>query len=63
MYEFLIIACLSGQPATCDEFQIPFERPAGIMVCLREAQFRLAEWTVTMPGWDIKKWTCGLPRA
>lgn len=63
MYELLIIACLAGQPAQCDEFQIPFERPTGIMLCLREAQLRLAQWTETMPDWDVKKWTCGLPKA
>lgn len=63
MYELLIIACLVGQPEKCDEFQIPFERPTGMMGCLRDAQLRLAQWTETRPGWKIKKWTCGLPRA
>jgi hypothetical protein len=62
MYELLIIACLAGQPAECDEFQIPFERATAVTVCLRQAQLRLAQWTETMPGWDIKKWTCGLPK-
>ncbi|MGI9433860.1 MAG: hypothetical protein ACR2Q4_03370 [Geminicoccaceae bacterium] len=59
----LIIACLAGQPTKCDAFQIPFERPTGIMVCMRDAQFRLAEWSRSKPDWKIKKWTCGLPKA
>ncbi len=61
MYELLIIACLASQPTTCDEFHIPFERPTGMRMCMHHAQFRLAEWVHAMPGWDVKKWSCGLP--
>ncbi|MGH1483829.1 MAG: hypothetical protein ACRBM6_34955 [Geminicoccales bacterium] len=63
MYELLIVACLVGQPKSCDEFHIPFERPTGIMMCLRDAQFRLSQWTATRPEWMVKKWSCGLPKA
>jgi hypothetical protein len=63
MYELLIIACLAGQPQHCDEFHIPFERSTGMVMCMNEAQFHLSRWTLAMPGWAIKKWTCGLPRA
>jgi hypothetical protein len=62
VYELLIIACLAGQPATCDAFQVQFGRPTGMRACIYEAQFRLIAWRETMPGWEIKRWTCGLPK-
>ena len=62
MYELLIIACLAGQPTKCEEFHVPFEGGTGIRMCMYQAQFRLATWMTTMPGWDVKKWTCGLPK-
>jgi hypothetical protein len=63
MYELMIIACLLGQPATCEAFHLPFEAPAGIRTCMYLAQFRLLEWKVAMPEWAVKRWTCGLPAA
>jgi len=62
MYELLIIACLAGQPAKCEEFNVQFEEPTGMRMCMHHAQFRLLEWVSAMPGWDVKKWTCGLPK-
>lgn len=62
MYELLIVACLVGQPTQCETFHIPFDTPSGIRQCMHDAQFRLAEWKVTMPEWKVKKWTCGLPK-
>jgi hypothetical protein len=62
MYELLIIACLASQPANCEEFHIPFERSVGMRMCMHRAQFRLATWINGMPGWHVKKWTCGLPK-
>ncbi|MDH3661076.1 MAG: hypothetical protein OEU92_13810 [Alphaproteobacteria bacterium] len=62
MYELLIIACLANQPAKCEEFHLPFEAPTAIRVCMYRAQFRMATWVHGMPGWNIKKWTCGLPK-
>lgn len=62
MYELLIIACLSGQPAKCEEFNVPFEAPTGIRTCMVQAQFRLTEWVRDMPDWNVKRWSCGLPK-
>jgi len=62
MYELLIIACLIGQPSQCEDFHVPFAAPTGMRMCMRDAQFRLAEWKIAMPDWDVKKWTCGLPK-
>ena len=62
MYELLIIACLAGQPAKCETFHIPFAEPTGIRMCMYRAQFRMAEWVSTMPEWNVKKWSCGLPK-
>ena len=62
MYELLILACLAGQPAKCEEFNIPFEAPTGMRVCMMHAQFRLAEWVASRPDWKVKRWTCGLTK-
>jgi hypothetical protein len=63
MYELLVVACLIVQPTRCEEFPIPFFDAMGLMACMHEGQLHLAEWVAEHPGWRVRRWTCGLPRA
>jgi hypothetical protein len=61
MYELVVIACLIGHPADCEEFYVPFQRPMGFVQCIYQAQLRLASWAAERPDWTIRRWTCALP--
>ena len=63
MYELVVIACLLGAPASCEEVHLPFQRPMGARECMHEAQFRLVEWVQTRPDWVVRRWRCELPGA
>jgi len=57
------VACLIAQPAKCEEFLVPFQRPMNATECMRESQFRLVEWLAEHAGWEIRKWSCSIPGA
>ena len=63
MYELVVIACLMAQPGRCEEFHLPFQQPMGAVQCMVEAQFHLVRWVQEWPGWKVRRWRCGLPRA
>jgi hypothetical protein len=63
MYELIVIACLLSQPAKCEEFYIPFQEATSAMRCMYDAEFQLVHWAEERPGWQIRRWTCGPPRA
>jgi hypothetical protein len=63
MYELVVVACLLGQPAHCEEFYLAFQQPMGIMQCMYEAQFRLVRWLEERPEWAVRRWRCSLPGA
>lgn len=63
MYELIVVACLIAQPARCEEFALPFQQPMGIMECMRDSQFHLAEWLAEHSDWVVRKWSCAIPRA
>jgi hypothetical protein len=35
----------------------------GAVQCMVEAQFHLVKWVQEWPGWKVRRWRCGLPRA
>lgn len=63
MLELIVVACLIAQPAKCETFHLPFEEPMGGHQCVFRAQLRLVQWLERRPDWQIRRWTCGLPRA
>lgn len=63
MYELVLIACLLGQPARCEEVHLPFLEPMEARSCMYKAQFRMVEWMRTHSGWAVKRWRCELPPA
>jgi acyl-ACP thioesterase len=63
MVELIVLACLLSNPQHCEEFQIPFLQPMQVTQCVYQGQLRTMQWATQHPGWVIKRWSCGLPRA
>ncbi len=63
MYELIVIACLLNQPAKCEEFELPFQQATDALHCAQEAEFQLVRFAAERPEWEIRRWSCGLPKA
>jgi hypothetical protein len=63
MYELIVIACLVSQPVKCEEFYIPFQQATDALHCAQDAEFQLVQWAAERPEWQIRRWTCGTPKA
>jgi hypothetical protein len=57
MVELLFLACLSSEPANCQEQSLLYD---GItpMTCMMGAQPALAEWIGDHPQFRIARWSC-----
>jgi hypothetical protein len=42
---------------------VPFQQATGARQCAREAEFQLGRWAAERPEWQIRRWTCGVPKA
>ncbi len=62
MYELIVIACLLNQPAKCEEFHLPFQQAVDARHCTEDAQLQLVQWAAERPEWQIRRWTCALPK-
>lgn len=61
MMELLFIACLVGQPDSCEEKSLQFVDIPSHMACMMGAQPQLARWVQDHPEWRIAQWTCRIP--
>ncbi len=61
MIELLFVACLRGEPATCENRTLQFA-DLSLMTCMMAAQPELARWQQEHPIWMIKHWTCAQQR-
>jgi hypothetical protein len=57
MVELLFVACLSTQPATCEERSMLYNDITP-MTCLMGAQPALADWVAGHPQYTISRWSC-----
>jgi hypothetical protein len=57
MIELVFVACLSAQPATCENRAMQFT-DVSVTTCTLGAQPQLAQWVNEHPGWLIRRWTC-----
>jgi hypothetical protein len=62
MIELVVLACLLREPGHCESHQLPME-PMGIVECMVTGQQHLASWLERHPGWRVRRWSCGFPRA
>ncbi len=63
----LLSICLLAQPDRCREERISLSyEAANPIVCLRNAQSRLATWQAEHPEWQVNRWRCavrgGMPK-
>jgi len=63
MVELVLLACLLKEPSRCEQHYVPTAETAGMMACVLNGQFQLVQWREQHPGWVIRRWTCGAPRA
>jgi hypothetical protein len=64
VFELVLIVCLSAQPDRCEEIYLREEAGAGSMMqCLFNGPKQAARWADEHPGYVVKKWRCGQPRA
>ncbi|WP_042249010.1 hypothetical protein [Paracoccus sp. PAMC 22219] len=58
MIELLFVACLSTQPATCQDRSMLFSDEIGLMACTMGAQAHLAQWAARHPHERVARWKC-----
>lgn len=63
MIELMLLVCLAGQPDKCEDIYLASDGPTDIMQCLYGGQQRAVQWAREHPGYVVKRWRCGQPRA
>ena len=63
MLELILIVCLSGEPERCETIYLRQDQPASMMQCLFNGAKQAAQWAEEHPGYRVKRWSCGQPRA
>lgn len=58
MLRVVFVVCLTNDPGTCREHEIPVYDPIPLMACMTGAMPELANWRATHPNWRIAKWRC-----
>ncbi len=62
MIELLLVACLLKDPGRCESRQLPTE-PMSLVECMVTGQHHLVRWAEQNPRWQVRRWSCGYPRA
>lgn len=63
MVELVLLACLLKEPSRCERHYLPVEETMGVAGCAVTGQFRVVQWSESHPGWRVRRWACGMPRA
>jgi acyl-ACP thioesterase len=63
MIELVLIVCLNAQPDKCETIYMRQDVPVSMMQCLFNGAKQAAAWAENHPGWIVKRWNCGAPRA
>lgn len=58
MLKLVFVACLAGQPGTCEEREIPIYENVSPIACMMGAAPTLAQWRATHPDWRVNRWRC-----
>jgi hypothetical protein len=57
------IVCLGNAADRCDTVYLRQDTPVSMMQCLFNGAKRAARWAEEHPGYVVKRWNCGYPRA
>lgn len=60
MLAIIFQACLAANPGTCENHQIPIMSGGNTYRCAMLAPAQFAGWAEKHPGWQIKRWRCGV---
>ena len=63
MLQLVLIVCLMAKPDRCEEVYLAMQAPGSMMQCMVDGQKQAAEWLEEHPGYVLKRWRCGEPRA
>jgi hypothetical protein len=59
MIELVIAACLAT--GECKDTHLTYDaQEVSLMTCMTAGQAEIARWQNTHPGWQVKKWHCGV---
>lgn len=59
MIELVIAACLGT--ADCRDFRLLYSAyDVSLMTCMIAGQPEVARWSSEHPGWEIRRWHCGM---
>lgn len=61
--ELVLIVCLSSAPERCEQIYLRQDMPVSMMQCLFNGAKQAARWAEEHPGYVVKRWSCGHPRA
>ncbi|MBU3028537.1 hypothetical protein [Paracoccus marinaquae] len=57
MIEFVLIACLAGDPGDC-RTEERLLTDLSLLQCMTSAQFLVADWANTHPDWIVQRHFC-----
>ncbi len=64
MWEILLVVCMLSDPSKCHEERPPFQpEMMSQMSCVMQGQMVMVEWAQLHPGYSVRKWSCGAPKA
>lgn len=63
LLELVLIVCLSAEPDRCQTIYLREGGPGSMMQCLFNGAKQAAKWAEEHPGYVVRRWTCGQPRA
>ena len=63
LVELVILACLLDTPARCETFRLPFQDGMRMAQCAWQSQFAAPRWAGEHPAWQVRKFSCEVPRA
>lgn len=60
MFELIISVCLLNSPDQCKNVHLTYMGELNTPYqCMMIGQPEMAKWSVSNPGWSIRKWRCG----
>ena len=57
-FDVVLAVCMLSDPSQCREQRIQYESYGSLQECVFEAQFYIAQWQASQPGWEIRNWRC-----
>ncbi|MBU3030877.1 hypothetical protein [Paracoccus marinaquae] len=59
MIEFILVACLMGEPERCRTYS-RLLTDMTLIQCMTSTQFLAADWAKTHPGWQVQRLHCNV---